>query len=231
MDGRLGTPGVSSVATAQYRTVFETQEGKISLPGGLIIDGAKAYDVGNDPDQDVLRAGLLMGKITASNKYAPSILGVTTVAYADGDLTLTTSAGVAAYLVARIGTSGTCKLVGPSVAGGVVQVTSVAYTAVNTTTGVITVPDLNVAAISGSFICPSDGSEFPLTFIDEGDGVQVTDEYRQTRRDTEFNSAPIAGVIRSTQLVNWPSDTSLQAWIVQQLNNVAGGKFVFSHLY
>lgn len=226
-----GLPGVRSALTANHKIVFK-QDGQAMLALGQKISGANSRDPTNTVDVTVLQPGLLMGKRTSGGFYAPSIIGVTTAAYTSGGTTLNVSAAAATEIVRRVGSSGTATLraIGPPTAAGTVAVTSVTYSAVNTSTGDITVSSLGVDKIAGTFITAADGSQLPLTFIPDGYGICVVD-LSGTSIDTEFPAFPISGVITSAQLVNWPSDTSLQSWIVSNLNGAAAGQFVFDHVY
>jgi hypothetical protein len=211
-----GLPGVRTERTAAPRKVFWHDAERVILPTGVIIDGSKSRDPLNTGDVDVLRAGMVMGKITASGKYAPSILGVSTAAYADNDATLSVSVATATELVRRIGTAGNLKFVGPPTAGGTVAVTAVAYTAVNLATGAITVPDLNLNKVTGSFIMPADGSETPLGIIEDGDGIRVTD-IDGANLDTPCSKLAIGGLLVASQILNYPADAALKAWLKAQL--------------
>jgi hypothetical protein len=122
---------------------------RVLLPGGVLVDGAKSRDPSNADGVDVLQFGLLMGMITESGKYAPSIIGLLTVAYDDDtSTTLTVPTAVAAEIVRRIGPTGTFKLTGPATAAGTVRTITVTYSAVNLTTGVITVTALGTPAVN-----------------------------------------------------------------------------------
>lgn len=222
-----GLPGVRAERTATFRRVFK-QSGKMGLALGKIIDGSKGRDPLNTGDVNVLRAGVLLGQITASDKYAPSIMGITTNAEAVGSTAVEAAAAVVTELVRRVGASGTFKLIGPSVANGPVAIETVTYSAASGTS--ITVTALVNAFVAGSFIAPTDGSEIPLTFVPDGYGIKVTDT-DDANLDVQFPDFPIGGVLESAQIVNWPSDTGLRAWLVAQLNQQAGGQFVFDHLY
>lgn len=224
-----GLPGIRAPRTATHRPILLTGAYTF-LAQGRVIDGSKARDPLNTGDLDTLTAGVVMGKITSSSKYAPSIMGVTTVAVAIGDTTITVGAATAVELNRRIGSSGTFKLTGPPAASGVVATETITYSAVNTTTGVITCTATVNAFVAGSFVRPTDGSEVPLSFIPDGYGLKVTD-IDGTSVDTEFPQVPVAGVLDASQLRNWPSDTSLQAWLTSQLSHSSGGKFVFDSIY
>src|SRR3972149_11095699 len=91
----IGAPGVQSVRTATPRKVLLSGDGAMYFPSSKVILGANARDPLNTGDLPVLRAGMAMGRVTSDNSYAPSIIGVTTAAYADGDLTITVGAATA----------------------------------------------------------------------------------------------------------------------------------------
>lgn len=211
-----GLPGIKTERTATPRLIFLTEKGQQYLPSGKIIRGAVSRDPLNTGDLDVLRPGLLMGKITSGGKYAPSIMGVTTNAEAAGSTSIQAAAAVVTELIRRVGTSGTFKLIGPGSANGVVMEETVTYSAASGTD--ITCTALTNHFVAGSFICPTDGSEYPKTFITDAYGIKVTDQ-DATSIDVPFAKLPVAGIVDASQLINWPSDTSLQAWIADFLPN------------
>lgn len=222
-----GMPGLRAAQTATPRLVFKT--GPQILPGGKMIDGVNSRDPLNTGNLNVLQPGVLMGKITSTSLYAPSILGTVSVAY-NGGTSLTVGAATAVELNRRVGGSGTFKLVGPSVASGPIQIIVVTYSAINTTTGVITVTDPLLTFIIGSFVCPTDGSENIITCVPDMDsftGILVTDTDGVTNLTVPFPQVPIGGLIQSSQIINWPTDTSLQAYIRQSLRNASGSQFQF----
>jgi hypothetical protein len=226
-----GMPGVRAAKTAAHRLAFRGGFIPDVLPQGKVIDGAKSRDSGNTGDLPVLRPGLLMGKVTASGKYAPSILGVLQSAAAAAATSVTVTAAQAAEIVRRVGATGTLRFVGPPAANGTVATFTETYSAVNTTTGVVTVSALDAALVAGSFVCADDGTYEPLTLIGDGFGVRVQD-LDGNDIDVPFAELPIAGVIDSGQLLPvWPSDTALQQWLVDRLSRASGGKFTFSHAY
>lgn len=215
-----GLPGVTTRSGTSPRNVM--LGGLELLPGGKIIDGAKSRDPGNTGDLDVLRAGTLMGKITSGGKYAPSIMGVTTNAEAIGSTSIQAAAAVVTELVRRVGATGTFKLTGPATAGGVVETETVTYSGTSGTD--ITVTALTKAFVAGSFIQPTDGSEEPLAFIEDHDGIKVTDQ-DDADVSVPFARVPIAGVVDASQLLPaWPSDTALQLWIMERFP-----RFTFDH--
>lgn len=228
-------PGIGSARTATHRNIF-LQHSEKMLAGGRLIDGAKSRDPGNTPDIGVLRAGLLMGEITATGLYAPSIVGVLTEAYTSGGTELTVSAAVATELDRLLGQSGTAEMVaiGPPTAAGTLAVTDVDHSAINTTTGAITVTDLAASKVVGTLLAVKDGRQLPKTFISDldGYGVPVLDRDGASLTVKEMPRFPIWGIVDSSQLLPvWPSDTSIQQWIVDQLIAAGQGQFTFDHKF
>ena len=133
----IGVPGERAPVTAGYRTIFGSAPADY-LPGGRWIDGSKTRDPNNYPDTDRIRAGTLMGKVTANSFYANTIIGQNPASY-DGGTTLTIGVRESEEVVRRIGASGTFKLTGPSAAAGTVRTLTITYSSVNTSTGAITV--------------------------------------------------------------------------------------------
>jgi hypothetical protein len=207
-----GLPGVGTARTATPREILAgNAQFAQYLPGLRIIDGSRSRDPLNGTDLDVLRAGLLIGKITSSGKYAPSVLGTLSVNAASSATSLTVSAATATEIVRRIGTTGTFKLSGPPAAAGTVATQTVTYSAVNTTTGVITCTAIGAAVIAGSFIQPTDGSETILTLLANRWGLKVTD-IGGTSTDVLEDQLLLAAHIKTANILNYPTDTSLIAW-------------------
>lgn len=129
-------PGVGSDRTASNRNILTSAVGLVFKPAGVIVDGSKARDPGNSGDIDVLRAGMLMGRITTGGKYAPSIIGTLGDDY-DGAATQmnTLTVAEAAEITRRLGASGTFKLTGPPAADGTVRTETITYSAVGTGSG------------------------------------------------------------------------------------------------
>lgn len=220
-------PGVSTEVSANHRVICR---GGVEewYPGGRIISSI-SRDPGNTSDINVLRPGLLMGRITSGGKYAPSILGVGGTAYASGT-TLNVAVATVVEIVRRIGSTGTFKIAGPPSAAGVVKQETVTYSAVNQSTGDVTVTALTQAYVAASLILPTDGSEFPLTFIPEGYGVNVFDAFG-TAVDQSWGAVPIKAVVYSTQIINYPADASTRLWLKGMLSLPGEGKFTFDDNY
>lgn len=232
-----GMPRIGTKYTATHRIVFRDGQFASDYSGGKIISGACSRDPGNTNDIDVLRPGLLMGKIVSvvnslgtAGDYAPSILGVTTAAYTAGGTTLTTGSAVVTELLRRCGATGTFRIVGPPAANGAVAEEAVTYSAGSGTS--ITITALVNSYVSGSFIMPDDGSEDILTVIPDGYGKKVTDIDNSTSLRVPFSDLPVAGCIKATQLLPaWPSDTSLRQWIISEMSRSGAGKFVFDNVF
>lgn len=228
-----GLPGISNAQQTNWRVVSKGGMPFIFLPGGKLVDGTKSGDAGNitgTVNADVLRAGTLMGKITVSGLYAPSIIGSLTTATLASATSATVSAAMATELVRRIGSSGTFNIVGPPTAAGTVGTETVTYSAINTTTGVITASAITAAYVAGSLLVPTDGSQTILSVIPDGSGLKVSDT-NDVRCTVPWPNFPVYGVLQVAGIVNWPTDTSLQAYIAAALSNKTGGtQFVLDYL-
>ena len=85
---------------------------------------------------------------------------------------------------------------------------------------------MTYAAVAGSLVQPADGSQVIKTFVDEEDGIRVTD-LNGNGLNIQFPRVPISGgVVNAPNIVNYPSDSALQAWVKAALN--ATGPFIFS---
>jgi hypothetical protein len=213
-----GKPGVLTSYTATPREVFlANRQFAQFLAAPLTIDGTLSSNATNAPYTWLLFAGTLLGRVTATGKYANSIIGLTTVAYAHsggGSTTITTDVNTAAELARRVGPTGTFKLTGPPTAAGTVATQTITYSAINTGTGVITVTAGSADAVVGSFIQPTDGSETIVTMICDAWGKKVSDQLNSTRVDVyDAQLLAAGGTINVASIVNYPADTSLQAWV------------------
>lgn len=228
----IGLPGIKAERSAQPRRVLKNSVGAIYLPAGVILDGSESRDPLNVGDVDVLRAGMVIGKVTANGYFTPSIIGVLPSAHTSSGTTVTSmTIGVAnaVELLRRNGASGTFKVTGPPAAAGVVAVTTVTYSAIDVATGIVTITDIAVNKIAGSFIQAIDGSETPLAILDRAYGVKVTDR-DNADVDQDVAEVLIGGILDSSQIINWPSDTSLQTWLADTMLN-AVCHFTFDHKF
>lgn len=228
--GVTGKPGVqSSFSATPFNIFYDSKDNAKYIPGPVTIDGTLSADATNTPYTWLLRAGMLVGKVSASGKFATSILGITTGAYTSGGTTLAVSVATAVELARRIGVSGTgtFNVVGPPTAAGTVAKTPVTYSAVDQTTGNITVTSLGVNKVAGSLIVPADGSETVVTVLTSQWGVKVIDSLNTTRVDVYDGELWAGGgILEPSKLLNWPTDTSLIAYLKAQMRlSIPDAKF------
>src|SRR6185437_50868 len=229
-----GLPGIRAPKIATHKIVFYQGDWLSGLALGRTIDGNNASDPSNtSPDQIVLQPGLLLGLISATTgdaitpvigAYGASVIDNIQANVAAAATSMTLTAAGATELVRRFGLSGTFSLVGPPTAGGTVATQTVTYSAVNTTTGVVTCSALAAAAIAGSFVTPRDGSGIPITLVPDGYGILVTDNDFATRITVQNPILPIAGVVDPTKIIAGTTsysslDVSLQNWIKTNLSS------------
>ena len=210
----MATYGTIQTQTATPRNVLWGGKPDL-LPGGVVIDGSKARDIGNSPVFD-LRAGLLIGKRTSNGLWAPSIIGTTSADYSSGGTSLTVTTATATEIVRRIGSSGTFKITGYTSGDTSVTTASVTFSAVDTSTGVVTVSDIGDDFDSGSFIQPDDGCETILGILGDVYGIRVVDE-DQNDIDVPVSDVIIGGIIDTDYIVHYPSLSLLKSWIKTQL--------------
>jgi hypothetical protein len=223
-----GKPGALTTYVAQPRELFYSSRADAKfLPGPLTVDGTLSGNATNAPYTWLLFAGMPVGRVTSTGKYATSLLGATTSATAASATTVQTDVNTAAEIVRRIGTTGTFKLTGPPAADGTVATQVVTYSAVNTGTGAITCSAASAAAVSGSLIQPTDGSEVIITLIADTWGLKVIDALNSTRLDV-FDPELWAGggIVNTGMIVNYPADPSLKAWLKSSIRTlIADAKF------
>lgn len=223
----LGRPGFGTATTISNGRVFRADEGKMYFPHGGSIDGTKSRYYGGGTNLFHLPPGLLMGQVTATKKWAPSILGVNQSAYTSGGTSVTVTAAQATEIVRRVGATGTLLYVGPPSAAGTVASISKAYSAINTTTGVITTADLAANFVAGGFIMVADGTEVPRTVIDDGFGVSIPSD----GSDCDFPRIPTGGHLDVSKIIDYPTDTSLIAWLKDKMAANGRGLWTFSDEY
>ena len=212
-----GKPGVLPGYLAVPREVFAANRQFAQFVAGPVtIDGYNSSNPGNAPYTWVLFAGSLMGRVTNTGKYASSVIGQTTAAYAHAggaSTTLQTDVNTVAEIARRLGGAGSLKLVGPPTAGGTVAVQVVTFTGLNLATGAITVTPLGADAVAGSLIQPTDGSEAIVTVLCDAWGVRVADPFGARVDVQEGQLLAAGGTVNSAAVVNYPADPSLRAWL------------------
>ena len=206
-------------------------------PGNTVLDG----NLADDPDNAntnmpwYLRAGMVLGLVTASKKFAPSILGVLQSAYShtnslDAHLFVTPAQAVAIARRMAYDLTTTLTLTGPPTASGTSVQQTVTVSSINTITGNITMTGaLGADAIAGSLVGGVDGSQNPLTVLDKEDGlVIVTPMF--VRYDAGF-ALLTRGTLLTANIVNYPTNAVLIAWLQGCMSAAAGGKFTFDDSY
>lgn len=230
--GTGGPPGIGTTQSAvAFPPILDNDRGAIWIDGGRFLD-SNTYDWANPTAPTIVTPGTILGKITSTGKYSNAILGITTISLTTSGTTLTVSAAQAAAIVQRVGSSGTgtISLVGPPTAGGTVATTAVTFSAVNTTTGAITISATSVAYVLGSFVIASDGSGAPLALLDGQDfGVSVSQA--GVRQDAQIPRLLVGGEIISKNVPGLLSgDASSIAWLKTQLNG-NGRRFIWLDEY
>lgn len=228
-DGR--SPQVGSLRTAAYRQV--TLQNERFLPGVWIIDGALSRDTGNTPVTEI-RAGMPLAMVTSSKKLRPSVIGVTTAAVTAGSTTsLTVGAAVATEvqrLITAAGTSVVFNLHGPQIAGGTISTQAFTATAASGTAITCSAVTL-LNYVAGSIITPSvaDHTLF-ATIMPNGYPKRVVDEDNASR-DMDLELYLVGGLVDSSQLLFWPSDTALRAYFISSLSRTGQSNFEFDSLH
>ncbi len=213
-------PGTNSLVFIQPRKVYYgSRPGSPDsyLPLGLIVlDGTKVNNAANAPYTFYTPAGTFVG-LASNGKYAACTLGLTTVAYTSGGTTITTDPNTAALIVSRQGSSGTFLVTGPAAAGGTVQpLVSVTFSAVNASTGAITVTSPGVSFAAGSLIQPTDGSVTPSVLITDENGLSCRDATNVNTIDVLVDHPYAAGLLYTPNLINFPAEASTRAWFKAQ---------------
>lgn len=227
MGSITGLPGYRTAVDYTPRRVRKSSQGVTYLEGGVVIDGTRSGDAGNTGYVDVLRPGKIMCKRSSGGKYRNYIIGKTTASYTGtGTVTsLTVSAATAtelARLIAATGASVTALLVGPPSAAGTVAETALTVSAASGTT--LTVADMSVDKVTDSLIVVDDAVAGSLCLVDDDDFIKCSDELG-TRVDQHFARPLIGGNLDTSQILDWPADTSTITWLKGKLNAAGGNAF------
>lgn len=230
-------PGVGSTTldlTPRNLFVMATDEGDF-LPAGGLIDGYSTRDLGNSAVRtDEIRPGLILGKISTAGAailtsatagaYGAAFLGTVSNGMGTATTSATVTASVAAEIVRRSGSSGSLVLTGTGSVSGTVSQQTTAYSAVNTTTGVITITALGTAVKAGALIGVVDGSAAPVTFLTGPYPIRVTD-INSTNQITPLPRIPITfKPVDVTNIVLYPTwDSALASWLKTQLRVAVPG--------
>jgi len=220
-------PGMGTTKTATPRKILLTPDGAQYLPGGKIINGSLSRDPKNTGDLDVLRAGLLMGEITATGLYAPSVLGLVTADTSAASTDVEVEEAAADELERREGTGGAgCDLVlvGPPTDTGVVSISAaLQYNSIGAAAAGKRTITLNANCpavyVDGSFLCAPDGTHLPKAIIVDEYGLKVTDDDNTTNLNIELARMLVGGQVDASQIINYPAAalTTMRAWVKAQL--------------
>jgi hypothetical protein len=218
-------PRIGSEIPSTPRKILLSQNGKMVLPGGKILDGAESRDPLNTGYLTTLRAGMLLGKITASGKYAPTIIGLTTADTSTGSTDLTVIESAGDELERRVGASGNLRLIGAPTDTGVVAISaSLGYDSIAAASGGNRVITLSANApavyVDGSFLCAADGTHLPMGIFGKETGIKVTDD-DGNNLDIELHQLLIGGIVIAGNIINYPAAalTTLRQWVKNALNS------------
>jgi hypothetical protein len=221
-----GVSGIGTTRNATYGRVI-TRDARY-VPGGVVLQGSKWYDNGNTGSVRTIRPGHI-GKLS-SNKIVPAVFGPTTVAYVSGETSLTVSATTALAIYQALGSSGTLYLLGGLLAPtttALVLATAVTFSAINTSTGVLTIADLGANRAAGGMLLSfqpallggTGGLTHPnigLGIIDRHEGVKATD-YDGNDQDCDLAEFATGGLVDCDQLPVWPSNEFIQQVLAHNL--------------
>ena len=224
-------PGIQGPYTSQPRDVWysNAQFGQFISPP-VIIDGtlsSNPLNVGTPGGPGDFRwllwAGMPMGRITATNKYRNSIIGLTTGSTTS--TTVTASTATVSEVARLIGIAGgpvSLTIVGPPTVAGTVASATVSATAASGTS--ITLASNSTTYITGSLLMPADGSQTILGILADDQNVALINDVFD-RIDAQTNRIAYAGGTLNTAMIpNYPTDTSLITWIQGQI----GTAFAYS---
>ena len=198
-----------------------------TVRGGAVIEGALT----RDPTQSnpvYLGSGMPMGRVTASGKYAPAVIGLAE-AYTSGGTTITTTLASAAELLRREGASGTFQIQGTD--SGSVLFQTVTYSAIDVLTGIITVTNLAQDYDINAWIQVIDGSETVVSIyngLNLGFPQRVTNEVSGNDIDLRYPIA-IAALVIESKVTFWPVAGVFRDALRTELNTF--GNFQFQEQY
>jgi hypothetical protein len=230
-------PGIGNSTSITHRNIFTTV-GSLTeryVPSLFILDGKLSRDTGCS-QPSLLRAGLVVGKNSSTGKYRPTIIGVTHAAALSNATSLTVVAPVATEIARLITANGgsavSLTLVGPPTTAGTVATLTATCSAASGTT--LTVSSLSAALAAGSYICPADGSQQPMTILTNPYGQDVVDVVYQSI-DQALQSFLTGADIIASQVVNMLADdfgqavdASVTTWLKTHLRDY-GYSFTFDN--
>lgn len=226
-----GLPGYPTGAAWAQRKIRRGNQPPVYLDGGGVIDGTNSGDATNTGYPHVLQPGKIMVKAASGGLYQNFIIGKSNGALAgSSDTSITVVAAVAtecARLIAASGGNLSLALIGPPSAAGTVAATNITVTAASGTT--LTISSLSVAKVTDSLIALRTTGYTAGSFclLDDDDYVNLQDE-TGARANQPFPRMLIGGTLKTSQLLDWPADSSTVTYL-KGLLNAAGamGSFRF----
>lgn len=238
----IGPPGIGTTATiTPFPDFLDNDRGSEYLDGGKYMSSL-ATDWNNPLLPTLLSRGLMIGKITAAagnvpssdiGKYAPTLLGILTASASSGATSLVVSAAQAVAIAARVGSTGTntISVVGGPTAGGTVAQQTLTFSAINTSTGAITVSATSAAYVIGSAIVATDGSQLPLALLGGHEYGLTTVGPTGAQVSAQIARLHLAGQIISSRVPGLMSLDSTTTKYFKNLLNSSGRHFLWNDEY
>lgn len=237
-----GPPGIGTTLQLTPMLPFlDNDRGAEFLDGGR-YSSIYSRDWNNPTLQTLLSLGLMMGKITAAaglvpsgdiGKYAPTLLGIVTGNLSTSGTSLAVSAAQAVAIAARVGNTGTntLSIVGPPSAAGTIAQQTITFSAINTTTGAITISATGVAYVAGSAVVAVDGSQNPNCILGGADYGVNTIGVDNNPVSAQLPRLYLAGQVISSRIIGLMSlDTSVITYFKNKLN-ANGRHYIFNDEY
>lgn len=225
-----GLPGIKTSRTATPRDVLMTDQGVVLRPSSLVIESGEARDPDNTGNVDVLRGGLILSRNDTGGAYVSTIIGLTGASISGTGTSLTLTTQAATELLRRYGTSGTAEfaIIG-STAGGsgdedeVPTMEVLDHSAINTSSGVVTISAITNGFPSGSLIIAGEAVQneangqltHTYVLIDRW-GIKVTDE--DGNSITTALAQPLeSGMLNTARIINYPANIVMKRWLKSEL--------------
>lgn len=223
IENRNALPGKGSVYSSEHRIVLKSERNVAYYPGGLIIDGSETRDITNTDDTAVIQAGMIFGR-QSNGMLAPSLIGKTSTEASSSATTVTLTVASAVELARRVGTSGDFIAYFADETTGVAKTEAVRFSAVNTTSGAVTVEAIQNTFPAGTLIAPNDASRLPVCILGDGSGIKVVDQDLDSI-DVQLAKPLISGLVDASQLYLWPATNELRYFMKQLINSTCN--FIF----
>ena len=225
-DNQQAQPGIYGLYTSQPRDIWysgatfaQFLAPPVILDGNLNANMANVGIPGGSGDYRwFMWAGMPVGRITATNKFRNSIIGLSTATNTNST-TLTASTATVSEVNRLIGLAGgniNLTLVGPPTNTGAVASAAVTASAASGTSITLT-GGPGATYVAGSIIMPADGSQTIAGILAEDRGVALVDSLFN-RVDAQTDRIAIGGgTINTGLIVNYPTLAVLQTWLKSQI--------------